>query len=67
MTIGEASNLNPMHFSTNVGLGIKYDILKSLQFKVEPIVKYQLNTFSNDSGNFKPFFLGVYTGLNYRF
>ncbi len=67
MTIGEANNLNPMHFSTNVGLGIKYDFLKSLQFKVEPIVKYQLNTFSNDSGNFKPFFLGIYTGLNYRF
>ena len=67
MTIGEANNLNPMHFSTNVGLGIKYDFLKSLQFKVEPIVKYQLNTFSNDSGNFRPFFLGIYTGLNYRF
>ncbi len=67
MTIGEANNLNQMHFSTNLGLGIRYDFLKSLQFKLEPIVKYQLNTFTNEAGNFQPFFVGIYTGLNYRF
>ncbi|RZJ68403.1 MAG: hypothetical protein EOO50_01020 [Flavobacterium sp.] len=66
MEIGKANNLNDMHFSTNVGLGMKYNILKALQFKLEPMFKYQINTFS-DSGNFKPYFFGVYTGLNYRF
>jgi len=29
--------------------------------------KYQLNTFSKNDGGFKPYYLGVYTGLNFRF
>jgi hypothetical protein len=67
MNIGEASNLNDVHFSTNVGVGFRYTFLKSFQASVEPMFKYQINTFSNDSGNFKPYFFGLYTGLSYRF
>lgn len=67
MNIGEADNLNTMHFSTNVGLGFKYNFMKSFQVNFEPMLKYQINTFSNDSGNFKPYFLGLYTGVSYRF
>jgi hypothetical protein len=67
MNIGEAENLNPVHFSTNVGVGFKYSFLKSFQANVEPMFKYQINTFSNDSGNFKPFFFGLYTGISYHF
>ena len=65
--IGEANNLNKIHFSTNIGLGLKYNIIKSLEASVEPMFKYQINTFSNDSGNFKPFVVGVYSGLSYKF
>src|SRR5690606_10427936 len=67
MTIGEANNLNSVHFSTNIGVGFKYSFLKSFQANAEPMLKYQINTFSNDAGNFKPFFLGLYTGISYRF
>lgn len=66
MPIGKASNLNSTHFSTNFGLGVKYNIIKSIQLNVEPMLKYQINTFS-DSGNFQPFIFGLYTGINYRF
>lgn len=65
--LGKANNLNTTHFSTNVGLGIKYTFLKSFEAKFEPIFKYQLNTFSKDNGDFKPFFFGLYTGLSFRF
>lgn len=65
--LGEAKNLNQVHFSTNVGLGFKYQILKSFQINVEPMVKYQLNTFSNNSGDFKPLFIGLYSGISYGF
>ena len=65
--IGEANNLNKVHFSGNVGLGIKYAFLRKLEARIEPIFKYQMNTFSNDAGNFKPFVFGVYTGFNYAF
>lgn len=65
--LGQAKNLNQVHFSTNVGLGFKYQILKSFQINLEPMVKYQLNTFSNDSGDFKPLFIGLYSGISYGF
>ncbi|RZJ72014.1 hypothetical protein [Flavobacterium sp.] len=66
MQVGQANNLNDMSFSTNIGIGMRYNILKSLQFNFEPMFKYQLNTYT-ESGNFKPYFFGLYTGLNYRF
>ncbi|MFT3794579.1 hypothetical protein [Flavobacterium sp.] len=65
--LGEANNLNQTHFSTNVGLGVKYGFLKSFEARFEPIFKYQLNTFSKDSGDFKPYFFGLYTGVSFRF
>ena len=65
--IGEANNLNKMSYSTNIGLGFNYKITKGFNFNFEPMFKYQLNTFSNDSGGFKPYILGVYSGISYKF
>lgn len=65
--LGQANNLSQVHFSSNVGLGFKYQILKSFQINLEPMVKYQLNTFSNNSGDFKPLFIGLYSGISYGF
>lgn len=67
LKIGEANNLNNVHLSGNIGLGFKYGIIKHLDARIEPIFKYQINTFSNDSGNFKPYLFGVYSGLNFTF
>jgi hypothetical protein len=67
LKIGEASNLNSLHFSGNLGLGFKYNILKQLEAHLEPAFKYQFNTFSNDAGNFKPYVFGVYSGVNFSF
>lgn len=66
MQVGKANNLNETSFSTNVGLGFRYNVWKALQFNVEPMFKYQINTYT-ESGNFKPYFFGIYTGVNYRF
>lgn len=65
--LGKANNLNDIHFSTNIGLGVKYNFLKSFQFNVEPTFKYQLNTFSNSAGNFRPYIFGIYSGVSYTF
>jgi hypothetical protein len=67
MNIGEANNLNSVHFSTNIGMGFRYNFLKSFQANVEPMFKYQIDTFSNNSGNFKPLLFGIYTGVSYKF
>ena len=65
--MGEANNINSVNFSTNFGFGINYKFTPKLQFNVEPVFKYQLNTFSNSAGNFQPFSVGVYSGINFRF
>lgn len=65
--IGEASNINNTSFSANIGIGIDYKLTEKLNINLEPKFKYQLNTFNNTSGDFRPFFIGVYTGLNFKF
>ncbi|AWI24987.1 outer membrane beta-barrel protein [Flavobacterium pallidum] len=65
--LGKANNLNDVHFSSNIGVGFKYSFLKAFEFNFEPMFKYQLNTFSKDSGNFKPYFIGLYSGVSFKF
>jgi len=65
--LGEANNLNDIHFSTNIGLGVKYDLWKAFEFHIEPTFKYQINTFNNNAGNFRPYLFGVYSGFSYKF
>lgn len=65
--LGKANNLNDVNFSTNFGLGINYGFMKSFEFNIEPTIKYQLNTFSSNAGNFKPYIIGIYSGISYRF
>ena len=67
MNIGKANNLNDIHFSSNVGLGFKYNFWKSFNAYFQPMFKYQINTFSENSGNFKPYFIGLYTGVSFSF
>ena len=65
--IGEANNINSLNFSANVGMGLNYHFSPKIRINVEPVLKYQLNTFSNVSGNFQPYSIGVYSGFSFRF
>lgn len=67
MELGEANNINDINFSTNIGMGVSYKFTPKMQLNVEPVFKYQLNTFSNTDGSFQPFSLGIYSGLSFRF
>lgn len=66
-TVGEAQNLNNISFSTNLGLGFKYRFFKQLEASFEPTFKYQVNTYTRDAGNFRPYFIGLYTGISFSF
>lgn len=66
-SIGTANNLNSVSFSGNIGLGLDYNLSKRFQINIEPIFKYQIDAFSKNDGNFKPYYFGVYTGVNFRF
>jgi hypothetical protein len=65
--LGSANNLNDIHFTSNVGIGVRYQFLKSFCFNFEPTFKYQFNTFNNDSGRFRPYFFGLYSGVSFKF
>jgi hypothetical protein len=65
--IGEANNINDTSFSANFGLGLDYSLSKQWNINLEPQFKYQINTFNNTTGDFRPFFIGVYTGLSFKF
>ena len=67
MEIGRANNLNDIHFSSNVGLGFRYSFWKSFDANFQPMFKYQINTLSENFGNFKPYFIGLYTGVSFSF
>lgn len=67
LNIGEANNLNKLHYSTNIGLGLRYSFMKNLQANLEPMFKYQINTYNGNAGNFKPYFMGVYSGISFSF
>lgn len=65
--IGKANNLNTVSFSTNIGLGVDYKLTEKFKLNLEPMFKYQLNTFSSDTQNFQPYFMGVYSGFSFEF
>ena len=65
--IGSSNNLNNTSFSANFGIGLDYGLTDKMNINLEPMFKYQINTFRNTSGDFQPFFIGVYTGLSFKF
>ncbi len=65
--LGDANNLSTVSFSTNVGLGLDYKLSKKFTFNIEPMFKYQLNPYTDSSVDFKPYYLGVYSGLSFKF
>ncbi len=66
--IGETRDMNAVNYSTSFGFGIGYSISDKISLRVEPQLKYFLGSLnSNSSVNFKPYTIGVYTGLSYEF
>jgi hypothetical protein len=64
---GKVDNLNSFNFSGNLGVDFKYQFDKKWSLNLNPMFKTQLNTFNNDTNGFKPYFIGIYTGINYQF
>ncbi|MDX1752758.1 MAG: hypothetical protein R3259_06200 [Salinimicrobium sediminis] len=64
---GRANNLNNVSFSTNIGLGLDYNLSDKFKLNLEPMLKYQLNTFENASSDTRPYYFGIYSGFSYKF
>jgi len=66
--VGSTKDMEPINYSGTMGVGLKYSLSKRLFLNVEPRVKYYLNSLnSNSAVDYKPYTIGVYTGLSYQF
>ncbi|SDS50447.1 Outer membrane protein beta-barrel domain-containing protein [Polaribacter sp. KT25b] len=64
---GKANNLNTINFSGNLGFDFNYSLNKKWSLNLNPMLKAQLHTFSENSNGFAPFNLGIYSGIKYKF
>lgn len=66
--VGSTKDMETMNYSGTLGIGLKYGLSKRINLNVEPRVKYYLNSLnSNSSVTYKPYTIGVFTGLSYEF
>lgn len=66
-SLGSSNNLRDVNFSGNFGVDVDYSIYKNLFINVTPMFKVQTNTFSKNNSGVQSYYLGIYTGLNYKF
>ena len=67
LELGEDENFNSFNQSANFGIGIDYLLSDRLGITVEPKFKYQLNALSDNTADFRPFNVGLYSGITYKF
>lgn len=66
--VGKTQDMQLLNYSGTLGVGLKYGLSKRIFLNVEPRLKYYLNSLNNNSSvNYKPYTVGVFTGLSYEF
>lgn len=66
--VGEIDNLRTTNFSSHFGLGLEYRLSSKFHLGLEPSFKYYINSLSKDGNfNYKPYSIGVQTGIRYNF
>lgn len=65
--IGENAAANAASFSGNLGLGLEYQLSRRFNLNLEPSLRYQFNTFTNQVDGFTPYFFAIYSGVNFKF
>lgn len=66
--IGSTKDMETLNYSGTLGVGLKYGLSKRFYLNVEPRIKYYLNSLnSNSAVTYKPYTVGVFTGLSYEF
>lgn len=67
LELGEDSNFNDFNQSANFGLGLGYDFTNQFGAFIEPTFKYQLNALRNNVADFRPYTIGIQSGVTYKF
>ncbi|MFW5773720.1 MAG: outer membrane beta-barrel protein [Tangfeifania sp.] len=66
--IGKTEDVSALNMSGTVGIGVNYALGKHFSLAMEPRLNYYLNSINqNPEVDFRPYRIGVYTGLYYDF
>ena len=66
--VGSTEDISTFNVSGTVGFGVNYAISKRISMAIEPRLNYYLNSINkNPDVMFRPYRIGVYTGLYYQF
>jgi hypothetical protein len=66
--VGKTAGLNPVTFSSSLGMGMEYSFSKNFSLNFEPTFRYFLNPFSNTEGiGVHPYSFGIFSGISYKF
>ncbi|MFV8341621.1 hypothetical protein [Flavobacterium sp. XS2P39] len=67
LNIGNTKNLSENTFSVNAGISIDYKFSRKIKVYIEPMLKYHLIDYKNNSNYINPYSIGVQTGLHFSF
>lgn len=66
--IGKTRDISTINFSGSMGVGVTYRLSEHFSLSVEPRLNYYLNSINrNPDVDFRPYRVGVYSGLYYEF
>ena len=66
--VGKTQDMQDINYSGTFGVGLKYGVSRRIFLNVEPRVKYYLQSLNTNSAvTYKPYTIGVYTGVSYQF
>lgn len=66
LQLGSYANIKTVNYSTTIGIGIEYPIIRNINLTFEPTFKYFVNSINNiGTDKVHPYTFGVYTGLKY--
>ncbi|MGE4586754.1 MAG: outer membrane beta-barrel protein, partial [Mangrovibacterium sp.] len=66
--VGKTRDMAVLNYAAILGMGMKYRLSRRICFQLEPRLKYYLESLSNNPDvSFKPYSVGIHTGISYRF
>lgn len=68
IAIGETTDIQPINYSSTLGIGFEYGLTDHISLSLEPSFKYYLNSINTKSNiSTHPYSIGIFTGLSYYF
>lgn len=66
--VGKTRDISKLNVLSTIGVGVNYALSKNISIAVEPRLNYYLNSINQSRDvDFRPYRVGIYTGLYYEF